>query len=393
MSGSQGEAAASRDGLRWRLYAQALAIYAASRLVIAMAIVFARHYVPPACSGGPCAAQTPWTQHLLRWDAGWYQAIALNGYSYSGDPHKWTSVVFYPLYPYLSRALAALTGIWIGDALLIVSNLAALAAILALVRLLADRFGDAATLTTVALLSFFPTSFFFSAGYTESLSLLLCVLFFLQLKTGNLPAAAGFAALATATRPTGIVLVPVLLWELWQRHGRDPRRFVLLALAAAIVATSGLWLYMLYLGLAFGDPLLFSKGQAAWHGDDFWGRLWSALTLKPVRSISLRFRELRDADPFYFVAFAVLAILCWRRLSVSFALFASGVLLLPYLTLAGGPSRFTSMHRFVLLAFPAFLVLALLCEGRRWLAVSLIGLFAAGLFLYTALFSQAYWIV
>jgi Gpi18-like mannosyltransferase len=113
----------------------------------------------------------------------------------------------------------------------------------------------------VALISFFPSSIFLSAGYTESLALLLMVSFFLAVARNRYLAAAMLAGLAVATRSAGIVLLPVLLWELWR--GRSPRRFLIEAVPLSIVATSGLWLYIIYLGFAFGHPMAFADGQAA----------------------------------------------------------------------------------------------------------------------------------
>jgi hypothetical protein len=68
------------------------------------------------------------------------------------------------------------------------------------------------------------------------------------------------------------------------------------------------------------------------------------------------------------------------------------VLLLPYLTLAGGSAGFNSMPRYVLLAFPLYTILATFCRDRLWLTILLIGVSAAGLAVYTARFSQWYWV-
>ena len=62
----------------------------------------------------------------------------------------------------------------------------------------------------------FPTSVLLSAGYTEPLELLLVVLFFIVLKQQHYLSAALFAGLAVADRSTGIVLLPVLVWEMWR---------------------------------------------------------------------------------------------------------------------------------------------------------------------------------
>src|SRR6202011_1243200 len=106
-------------------------------------------------------------------------------------------------------------------------------------------------LVTVAMISFFPSSIFLSAGYTEPLALLLMVSFFLAAARPRFFAAALLAAgLAVATRSSGIVLCPVLLWELWRC--RSPKQFLIEAVTLSIVATSGLRLYMIYLGIDLG---------------------------------------------------------------------------------------------------------------------------------------------
>src|SRR6202011_5699111 len=124
-------------------------------------------------------------------------------------------IVFYPLFPMLARAIAKIGGLAPADALLLVSNVAGLLAIVALFKLVREEFGDRLALATTALLSFFPTSVLLSAGYTEPLELLFIVLFFLALKPKHYLLAAVFAGLAVADRSTGIVLLPVLLCEMW----------------------------------------------------------------------------------------------------------------------------------------------------------------------------------
>ena len=93
------------------------------------------------------------------------------------------NIVFYPLFPMLARALATIGGLAPADAMLLVSNVAGLLAIVMLFKLVREEFGDQLALATIALLSFFPASVLLSAGYTEPLALLLIVSFFLALKS------------------------------------------------------------------------------------------------------------------------------------------------------------------------------------------------------------------
>ena len=52
-----------------------------------------------------------WYHQLLQWDSEWYFKIATEGYRYNGDPTIQQNIVFYPLYPMLSRGLAAISGL------------------------------------------------------------------------------------------------------------------------------------------------------------------------------------------------------------------------------------------------------------------------------------------
>src|SRR6202011_2846057 len=219
-------APADRSGGRLRSsvpYLKALAVYLCSRLVVFFGVVFGKTYI--ALGNDTWLGGEQWYHRLLRWDSEWYKIIASEGYTYNGDPTQTQSVVFYPLYPALCRLVSEILRIDLIDSMLLVANLAAMAAALLLFKLVRERFDDRTALATVALISFFPASIFLSAGYTESLALLLMVAFFLAVARGRLLAAAMLAGLAIATRASGIVLLPVLLWELWR--ARPPRRFLI----------------------------------------------------------------------------------------------------------------------------------------------------------------------
>src|SRR5258705_3959832 len=224
----------------WLPYFWAILIFLCSRVVVALGLVFSQKYLPATdvWSAGPF-----WYHQLLQWDSEWYFKIVTEGYRYNGDPTIQQNIVFYPLYPMLARGLATISGLTPADALLLVSNVAGLLAIVALFK--REEFGDQLALTTIALLSFFPASVLLSAGYTEPLVLLLIVSFFLVLKRKHYLSAALLAGLALSTRSTGIVLLPVLLWDMWRN--RDQKPFLVALLPSVLLATSGLWLFMIYL--------------------------------------------------------------------------------------------------------------------------------------------------
>ncbi len=357
-----------------------------------LAIWFAGNYLP-LWKSDLWQSGAHWYDHLLRWDSEWYTGIVEHGYHYDGDPNELQPVVFYPLYPLLSRAVAWITGIGSPLALLIVANVSAVLAMLLLCKLARRSFGDDVAVLSVALLSFYPGSLFLSAGYTEPLALLLILSCFAFLNDRRYLFASVTAGLALVTRSVGIALMPALLWELWFKFRTDRGRLLLYAIACMAIASAGLAIYMVYLGVAFGHPLAFADAQAAFHGEtSLGGRLVAALTLQPF--LHLRFDDLSPAglDQWFFILLLVLTLAASRRLPGAQVLFGLGALLVPYLTLSGGPAGFTSMTRFGVLAFPAFIMLANVCRSLPWLGLAVIGLFAAMLGLHSALFAQWYWV-
>ncbi|MDB5579490.1 MAG: hypothetical protein JWR80_4666 [Bradyrhizobium sp.] len=370
-------------------YVWAISIFLISRAVVALGLLFSRKYMP--IDPATWLAGPGWYHQLLQWDSEWYFRILTVGYAYNGDPTISQNVVFYPLYPMLARGLMAITGVGAPNALLLVANVAGLGAIVLLFKLVREEFGDELALATVALLSFFPTSVLLSAGYTEPLQLLLIVSFFLCLRRKYYFLAALFAGLAVAERSTGIILTPVLVWEMW--FNRNEKPFLGAIIPCVLLATSGLWLFMTYLWYVFGDPFVFSDGQAAFHhGSTLATRMAAALKLEPFTRMILNDWNPWGWDSWLALCFIALIAVSWFRLQHSWALFATGVFLLPYLSLSGGSAGFVSMNRFNLVSFPLFVLMAHVGLRARWLLIAVIGLFGAALFMDTALFARRIWI-
>jgi hypothetical protein len=393
---------------RWRKYKPylvALAIFGSSRLVVLWAMFIAARIVLPSSSAIAKAAEfdagSSWYRYLLRWDSAWYATILNEGYKYNGNDSVLQSVNLYPLYPLTAKALTILSGVDGSLALLVVANVAAVLSVLLLFKYVRQSYGDEVAWLTIAFLSFFPTSLFLSAGYTESLALLLILCCFLLLEREQYIVAAVFAGLASATRSTGLVLLPVIIWELWCKFAGDYRRFFSYALFCSILATSGLWLYMVYLWSAFDSPFAFvTNHTGAWeNGEGGIGHNFiSALLLRGFFPLPLPIvHNLPIPDPisfdvWFFLLFLTLIVVYRKWLSSSLYLFALAVLMLPYLTQTGGPVRFAGMTRYILLAFPAFIVMAQLCKNRLWLVPCITSLFAGMLFTYSVLYAQWYWV-
>ena len=193
--------------------------------------------------------------------------------------------------------------------------------------------------------------------------------------------AAAFAGLSLGTRSIGIVMIPVILWDMAQRSGLPWARLLPRMALCGLLAASGLLIYAAYLGLKFGHPLAFATSQAAWHSGTFPDRLVSALTLATLRDLNLWTAG-------WFLCFLALSIWSFWRLRTTVALYGLGLLAVPYLTLG----LTDSMTCYELVCFPAFICMGSLGVGRPWLVIALIGIFAALLLQTAALFSQWHWV-
>ncbi|HKR61642.1 MAG TPA: mannosyltransferase family protein, partial [Pyrinomonadaceae bacterium] len=314
--------------------------------------------------------------------------------SYNGDNTVQHPVVFYPFYPLVARAVASVLNISEAAALLIVSNVAIIVAVPLLFKLIRQSYGDQVAFYAVAGLCFFPSSLFFSAGYTESLALLLIVSFFLLLNKERYVLAALLAGLAVATRSTGLLLSIPLSIEIWRKYSRDPKQLVRVAVPCLLLATSGMWLYMIYLWARFDSPLAFVKGTRAWiSGAAIEGGLFGVLTLQPFYHLGEIFKfgpNPNTLSSWFFILFVALLIAFRKRLPFPLWIYSIGALLLPYLTISGDVG-FVSFSRYVLMAFPVFIILGELFQRRVWLGLAVIGLFSALLFMYSAFYAQFYW--
>jgi hypothetical protein len=318
-----------------------------------------------------------------RWDAWHYTRIAESGYP-SLDPSR---TAFFPLFPTLIRIVAELQGrtdrAGLFVAAILVANVCLVAATMvlaALVRL--DLTPDDARRSAWYLLVF-PTSLFLSAGYSESLFLLLTMGAILACRTDRWLWAAGLGMFAAVTRPVGLVICVPLAVEAflaWRASGQWRWR----SAVAFVAPFVGFGAWMLYLNTTFRDPLAFLHAQKGWDRslelpwDTFFHFFEGRLTLESgLHSLT---------DLTFTIVGISLALLAWRWLRTSYALYMTALLLVPLST-----GTLLSMPRFLLVMFPMYLVLAIL--GRRTAVHETLLVVGMGLAcLFMVLYAQWYWV-
>lgn len=349
---------------------------------------------------------------VFRFDAEHYQDIARVGYSYC--PEERPTVAFFPAYPVTAAGLKRLTGMSTRSALSLVANLYLYAAFLLFAEYLTRRradnaitFGGSQRVDGLTLLAFalFPPTFFLRMPYAEASLLFFAILSFVGMQRGwPMLLIAIIVGAATATRPVGVALVPVLALHIFER---TENRFVAVGRFTALLplALWGLLAYMLMQYVAFGDALAFANTQQHWrvnHSTGLCDKAIALLSLEPIWSVYVSgspsyWRRWSDSplfslyyfNPIYFASITLFVGLGWskRWLDARETALSAGLLLIPYLTRAYENGMF-SHARFSAVVFPAYIVMGrMLAALPQSIAISLIVLSGFMLGAYTAMFA------
>lgn len=226
----------------WRIALLALFLFSSVKLPLSPTVHIAPN-VP-----GPLFLQS-----TIRWDAFYYLDIILKGYS--GSPTQ-PYVAFFPLFPLLVSLFHKI-GVNILLASVFINTLATFAASYFLLLLANSYFKNKKlAYRTVLIFLFSPVAYFLAAFYTEAI---FCAFFFGAIwyaRQGRWLLASILAALTTATRLPGVLVLIVLFIEYMEQHQFNVKKFnwdVLFLL----IAPAGLASYMLFLKVKTGDALAF----------------------------------------------------------------------------------------------------------------------------------------
>ncbi|MBI5642858.1 MAG: glycosyltransferase family 39 protein [Deltaproteobacteria bacterium] len=365
-----------------------VSLFFGSRLIILLGVLFSTYLAPnPGLPDIPAIN----ADILLHWDAGWYRGIAESGYSWTNDPNAQQNIIFFPLYPFLSGMLHKITGASVAVSMIVISNAAFLISLIWLYRYLYEEYTEDIALWSAVFISFFPTSMFFSSGYPESLSLLFSIATFHYLSK-NKPLAAGvMAGIATLTRlPLIILAVPIFIHLLRKRP--YTARHILFSCACLLLSVGGVIVYAAYLYLKFKDPLVFVKGYEAWkpfnQGE---GNLLKILAFVPViQDIKFHFARLsaRTFDSIFFIFFLISSV--WGVLQYRKPIFVYALVIILFSYVSHAQFSLISMGRYMLLAFPVFILMTQIFRGTVPRLVVL-SLSSAMLFMHTVFFAKWYW--
>ncbi len=385
----------------WRALLFLLSFFAEQFFVFHKSFPYVEYYLIP--SGFP-----QWVWSFGNFDGVHYLTIAETGYGLVEFVQ-----VFFPLYPFLIRFLKPLfDGNYFASGLFI-ANACFLLVLFVFRRLLQKDMPTKNSNWVLLAMVVFPFSFFFGSIYTESIFLLLVLLSFYYAREKRWLLAGIFGALASATRITGIFLLPALLWEQYgetilanvkkvQAVGYKKSVLVKTTLytvrdvcmtPTTYIVPLGMAGYMLYLQLKFADFLYF------WHVQPIFGaeRSGSQLILPP--QVLWRYAKIFfTASPrqynfwvalwevlSFLFAFTLLVIAHKRKIRLSYLIFSWFALLIPSFT-----GTFSSMPRYILVIFPLYIILGTI--KQKYIRIGLFLIQSVLLGIFVLLFTSGYWV-
>ncbi len=229
----------------------------------------------------------------LQFDGPEYLEIARDGYRYV--PGVRSNIVWFPLYPLTVRAVQVVVRNWLMTGIVVSAVCGVLAACLLWKWAGVQGMDGRTRRTAFAAAMLYPYAWYlYGVVHSDSMFLLLVLGCFLLVGSERYVLAGLVGALATATRPTGMAVLPAVVVMAWERAGflavppppgagggrwsrlvqrwQLPVRLVRERWSAALLgpflACGGLGLWMLYLGVRWGDPLAFKTNQTVYHPGD-----------------------------------------------------------------------------------------------------------------------------
>jgi hypothetical protein len=278
-----------------------------------------------------------------RFDTLWYLHIAERGYQ---NP---ASVVFFPLYPALIRALTFLISPI--SAALVISTTAAFFLFCGLQELWSQDYPEVLARQSAFICSLWPGSFAFFAGYAESLVFALIVWSLVQARRQHWILAAVLGLAAALTKAAGVVVVvPLLLMAIRQRKA------VAMTVLLVPLGPVGFWGYL----NRTGGPTF----KAAY------AEYWRTVVAPPWITLGHALAQLSPHSPDGMLIlnlsllFAVAVLAAVSRERIEYLFYAAAAILLFLCKETTFPLQ--SMIRYLLIVFPAYVGLARLMQ-HPWL--------------------------
>ena len=302
---------------------------------------------------------------LTHMDGGWYRIIVTSGFPNGPLPDHATAWPFFPLYPWIAD-LFIRVGAPVGPALISVSWIFALVAMIGVWQLTFEMFGRDVAVMSIWTFALLPGAVGQVLAYSDSLFAagLVWTLFLLHRlpnssTESNSPSIGAFAlvglcaSVVVASRPNGALFLIAVVHAIWQNSRW--RRALPLALLPSVVFF-GCW--MIYCHNKTGDTFVFLSAKSAW--------------LERTIIDFITYPTERPANLLHVAVLVIVVTLAWKRWSdiPRHWITASVVLIGPSMILG-----IEGLARYVTITVPASIMVALtLARHERHRQVLFLGI-------------------
>jgi Gpi18-like mannosyltransferase len=379
------------------------ALFLFSRLIIITGFIYGSRYLK---------LYNKFKYPLLRYDSFFYLSIASAGYKIYNNG-KYSTVVFFPLYPLLSKLFSILLFIPIYTSMTIISNIAGFLAAFyfyKFAKLSIDENKNEET-ANIALILFLtiPVSIYLNAAYARPLLILFAILCFYLLKKKKVYLAGLFSGLATALNPVGITISIGYIFYILKKFynerkdkGKneylDIKNIVKLSIVI-LLSFSGFVFFILYQWIYFKNPFLFilyQNNRNMLGTGSFVSAIINGLTLKPIFMADRTIFHFRLNEVFFGLFLFVLIVSFYKKIIEPHLLsFMCALISIDYFAHISKLNYYSASSRILYLGFPVFLVSSILIKKSRRKEIYLtffIILFSIMLFYFSAWFYKGYWI-
>lgn len=364
--------------------------------------------VYPADFGYPLSGDVQ--DNLFRFDSKYYKSIADSGYFYNGDPGSSPNLAFAPLFPLLSRFVAAITGLGLVEAGFALNKVLLGFSFAVYFQVLKVWTSRSRALMVLFALGTSAGSYAFHAYYSESTMLLFTGLALLLFQQNQLLGTAFSVGMLGASRLAALPMVLVFSLLIGAKACQASANGRIKSGAYAVLCLAGSAAYLSYIAIEFGNPfvLLDKIQKTSWgifHHDVDWAMLLSGKYLINYWSSTIaRGLQGMDVVPTLNLVWmsagllsAVYLACAWRRHVLTYV-FVPYILFVYY---ANSSSEYLiSTHR-LFSAIPVIFLMFSAIPSWLWhrrlqvaAVVAAIGLTAVNLcygWLHTARFNQGSW--
>jgi hypothetical protein len=344
-----------RELLNDPAFRKAITVFVLIKILVIASGYIGYFLIPAELSSRKYITDNPLTNPWAQYDGKAYLDIAKNGYNAQFDGIG--NYGFYPLYPMLIKGLSL---IGYDLAALLISNVFSLLAVMMLYLLVRDEFGAETTRKVIFYFLAFPTAYFLSVMYSESLFIFLVLATFYYGRKGNWAAAGAAGFLASLTRLQGVILFLPMAYLYMEQKKFEIKKIRLDALFLILIPLA-VAVFFYYLYIITGNPLV-GEGTFAAHGKSF---------VMPWMTFANEFMNVLSAPAlknyawigfhtFLAVTFTALSIVSFKYLRRDYSIYFLLSAIVPLFS-----SSFEGLSRYYLAIFPMFILLPIMEKNGK----------------------------